>query len=487
MAVLPSLPSISVSVHNDKGQLPEYGDSQPDIVQDLESPSSVVVSNYIEAPPDGGPFWFKFRVEAPYIHGPHRIMFRYEIPGTNDDSGKSCGPSDLGNRGSWETAFKGYTGIDGRGPVFRDFWFGKLRILPGDEQRNGIFGTRKSKMESLGTLQIRVLLGKRLGNRTFDDFVVHKSMMTEATEQFAATKSLYTDKPLSAAAAAAWPSTFVDGWNHPIAVFQFKYRSRADLQKLQLIEKTPEPTQPPRENALPILPIIPVPLRARPLTPQPTEPARENTLPILPTTSVPSCPPSSTTQPAQPPRENTLPILPTTSVSSRAPSLTPALRLFEDLTFAEVRDLARKQHKGFDDLNGDEIENLARQKYSEEMEHADEGVGSSSSSSLPHGSRAFEELKFDEVWDLARSQHKDFRELNGHEIRKLAMQKHYGTRAASRGSLSETPDAGNGQGKRKAPIKPEDTDEDVIFVSGSKKRKQMATVPTDTKSQTEKS
>lgn len=138
MAVLPSLPGISVAVHNDQGQLPEYADAEPDIVQDLESPSSVVVSNYIEVPLDGGPFWFKFRVEAPYMHHPNRIMFRYEIPGTDDNSGKSCGTQDLGNSDSWETLMKRYTGTDERGLIFRNFWLAKLRILPGDGQRNGI-------------------------------------------------------------------------------------------------------------------------------------------------------------------------------------------------------------------------------------------------------------------------------------------------------------------------------------------------------------
>ncbi|KFY26742.1 hypothetical protein V491_01182 [Pseudogymnoascus sp. VKM F-3775] len=363
MAVLPPLPGISVAVHN----VPEYADAEPDIVQDLESPSSVVVSNYIEVPLDGGPF--------------------------------------------------------------RNFWLAKLRILPGDGQRNGITEMEKSKMENL---------------------VPCKPTVAAATKQFAADKSLslgvsYTDKPVSFAAAAAWTSTFISGWNHPIVIFQFKYRSRADLQNLKLIE------MPPRSAGFP----------------------RENISPALSTILVPPCEPSLTLEPEQLPKENILPILPTIPVPSYAPSLTPTSRAFEDLTFSEVRDLARKQHKDFDDLKGDDIEKLARQKYSEEMAHADNGVGSSSSSPLPNGSRAFEDLKFDEVLDLARNQHKDFHDLNGREIRKLAMEKHYGTapRAGHRTSVSEALDATNGQGKRKAQIKPEDTDEDVIFVSAAKKRK----------------
>lgn len=121
MAVLSSLPGIFVAVHNDQGQLPEYADADPDIVKDLESPPSVVVSNYVEAPLGGGPFWFKFRVEEPYTHQPHRVMFRYEIQGSDDNSGKSCGPQDVEDTGFWETTFKGYTGTDERGTVFRKF------------------------------------------------------------------------------------------------------------------------------------------------------------------------------------------------------------------------------------------------------------------------------------------------------------------------------------------------------------------------------
>ncbi|OBT67069.1 hypothetical protein VE03_04448 [Pseudogymnoascus sp. 23342-1-I1] len=397
MAVLSSLSGISVAVHNDQGQLPEYADAEPDIVKDLELPGSVVVSNYIEAPPGGGPFWFKFRVESPHTHGPHRIMFRYEIQGTDDNSGKSCGPLDLENREFWETSFTGYTRTDERGPVFRNLWFAKLRIIPGDGQSNGITETEKSKMETIG-----------------------KQTRTVATEQVAAKKGLslgisYMDKPLSPAAAVAWPSTFINGWNNPIAVFQFKYRSRADLQRLQLIEKTPEPEPLPVDFALPILT--------------------------------------------------------TTSAPLHVPSLTPTPRAFGDLTFTEVRDLARKQYKGFGELNGNEIEKLAREKYSEETVHEDGGVGLPSSSSFPHASKAFEDLKFDEVLDLVRNQHKDFKDLNGNEIRSLAMQKHCGTMPSSQAAMSETPDARNAPGKRKAQIQSENADEDVIFVSATATKK----------------
>jgi hypothetical protein len=128
-------------------------------------------------------------------------------------------------------------------------------------------------------------------------------------------------------------------------------------------------------------------------------------------------------EPEQLPRDNILPSLPNSSAPSRAPSLTPTLKEFRDLTFDEVWDLARKQHKDFNELNGHEIQKLARKKYDEDTVHA-ESEDFPSQSSLPHASRAFKDLTFDEVWDLARKQHKDFNQLNGHEIRELARQKH---------------------------------------------------------------
>lgn len=160
MAILSSLPGISVTVHNAQGQLPEYADAEPDVVKKLESPTSVVVSNYIEAPPDGGPFWLKFRVEAPYMHNPNSIMFRYDIPGTNIIVGRNCWPLDLENKESWESVFKGYAATHEGGEIFRSFQFTKLKILPGDDQSLRISEMEESKMDSIGVFEIRVLLGE---------------------------------------------------------------------------------------------------------------------------------------------------------------------------------------------------------------------------------------------------------------------------------------------------------------------------------------
>jgi hypothetical protein len=161
MAILPSLPGISVTVHNAKGQLPEYADAEPDVVKNLRSPSSVVVSNYIEAPPDGGPFWPKFRVDAPYTHGPHRIYFMVNIPGVDIRRGMSCGPSDVKEERSWENVLEGYDDIDERGPVYRNFQFTKLKILSDDGQSDGLSEKQNSQVAGIGTLQVRVLLGER--------------------------------------------------------------------------------------------------------------------------------------------------------------------------------------------------------------------------------------------------------------------------------------------------------------------------------------
>ncbi|ELR08498.1 hypothetical protein VC83_01211 [Pseudogymnoascus destructans] len=168
-----------------------------------------------------------------------------------------------------------------------------------------------------------------------------------------------------------------------------------------------------------------------------------------------------------------LQVTPNSAKSPSSSHLTSTSRAFEKLKFAEVRDLARKKYKRFDDLNGDEIEKLARQKHGEEMPNAHSGP-------LSHASRAFEDLTFEEVWGLAKKQYKDFNELNGHEIQDLARQKYDETMT----SVSETPapienqnrtitepatsqlvankealDANNEKGKRTAPIELGDSDE----------------------------
>lgn len=158
MAILPSLPGISVTVHNGQGELPEYPDAEPDVVEDLESPSSVVVSNYIEAPPDGGPFWLKLSVEAPFKHGPNRIIFEFEGPnGLNLVT--SCGLQNMKKGKTWEDTFQGYG--DERRPIYRSFQFMKLKILPGDGQSDDISEAERTNMEAIGMLQVRVLLVKR--------------------------------------------------------------------------------------------------------------------------------------------------------------------------------------------------------------------------------------------------------------------------------------------------------------------------------------
>lgn len=129
-----------------------------------------------------------------------------------------------------------------------------------------------------------------------------------------------------------------------------------------------------------------------------------------------------TPEPEQRPREDPLPAPPTPPVPSSSPSLTPTPKAFEELTFAEVRNLARKYHKRFDELSGDVLENLARQKHSEEMVHQARKGTSSSSSPGSHASRAFEKLTFAEVRSLAKKQYRDFDELNGDDIEGLARQ-----------------------------------------------------------------
>jgi hypothetical protein len=167
MAILSSLPGISVTVHNAQGQFPEYADAEPDVVKDLESPSSIVVSNYIEIPPDGGPFWLKFRVEAAYKYdGPYDTFFLFEVPGTTRRQGSGYHPS---KEKPWETTYEGYEATNEQGLVLRAIQFAKLKVLPSVDKSDGLSAKEKSKMESIGTLHIRVLLAERRGTIKADE------------------------------------------------------------------------------------------------------------------------------------------------------------------------------------------------------------------------------------------------------------------------------------------------------------------------------
>ncbi|OBU01348.1 hypothetical protein VE01_00136 [Pseudogymnoascus verrucosus] len=417
MAILSILPKISVTVHNAQGQLPEYADDEPDAVKKQNSPFSVVVSNYVEVPSDGGPFWLKFRVEAPYTHRPNRIIFAFEDPAGYLVQ-MSCGPHDLVNAEPWERLMDGYYDYADEEALFRSFQFTKLNILPGDGESDDISEMDRKRMAKLGMLEVRVLLGtwqhsegSEMGTADISESIDHAAFTANiATEKVSERKSLslgmtYNNEVVDANEIPE-PADFIylNGWWDPVAIFRFKYRSRADLQKLLLVEKSPELEELPREKLLP----------------------------TLPTTPLPSC----------------------------APSLTPASKAFEDLTFSEVRDLARKQYMGFDKVGGDEMETLAKQKHAEQMEYANDEVTR----------LFFDELTFAQVRNLAKKQHKSFEELNTDEIEKLARQKHSESIVSPQALISGAADERNGQGKRKAPIKAEDADGAAISVLAKKRK-----------------
>ncbi|ELR04764.1 hypothetical protein GMDG_06992 [Pseudogymnoascus destructans 20631-21] len=275
MAILPSFPGISVTVHNAQGQLPEYADVEPNIVEGLQSPLSVVTSNYIEVPPDGGPFWLNFYVRSDYMHAPHGVMFGFEDPGADIRNWMSY-TSNWSNDNKWlRGASEGYAGGNERNPLVRTFKFDKLKILSGDGESDGLSLTERKKMESMGMFQIRIIPGKpdearasqwtqglKQANRPvkFSDSITDTAhAMATITEKVAARKSLslgigYTDKILNPPAipvAHTSYHTYNNIWNHPIAIFQFRYRSRADLQRLLLIKAAPQSEQIPRGGSRP--------------------------------------------------------------------------------------------------------------------------------------------------------------------------------------------------------------------------------------------
>ncbi|OBT79996.1 hypothetical protein VF21_01059 [Pseudogymnoascus sp. 05NY08] len=503
MAILPGFPGIGVAVYNAQGKLPEYADTEPNIVEGLQSPPSVVASNYIEVPPDGGPFWLKFYVGSAYMQAPHGAMFGFEDPAADVQNWMSYTSKWSDDSKLLLGVSKGYVGSDGRNPVVRSFQFDKLKILSGNGERDGLSPTERRKMESMGIFRIRILPGKpdkagaSQGAQGAKQASPISQAITAVTEKVAAKKSLslgvaYTDRILDPPAipvAQTSQHTYNDVVNHPIAIFQFKYRSRAELQRLLVIKAAPEPEQIPRGGLfLPLPATLVTTLRKGPQAGQ----QMQELQPFQPAQPASANPPSITapTQPNEQMRPQIehvdmhLRATPNSAKLSNSSHLASTPTAFEKLKFAEVRDLARKKYKLFDDLNGDEIEKLARQKHGEEMADARDG-------SLSRASRAFGDLTFEEVWDLAKKQYKDFKELNGREIQDLARQKYNETMTLA----SDTPapienqnkaitepatsqpvankkalDANNEKGKRSAPIDLEDEDEEVIARSRTMRR-----------------
>jgi hypothetical protein len=60
----------------------------------------------------------------------------------------------------WEDRLNGYYDTYDSAPLYRSFQFTKLNILPGNGESDGISETERNRMEKLGMLQVRVLLGK---------------------------------------------------------------------------------------------------------------------------------------------------------------------------------------------------------------------------------------------------------------------------------------------------------------------------------------
>lgn len=191
MAILPSLPNIYVAVHNDQGELTEYPDTEPDAVENLKSPSSIVVSNYIEAPSDDGPFWLNFIVEPPYQHNPHSILFVFEPLDADFTITRACDPGDLMDDDDWwDRDLKGYAETDRQVPVMRCFQFSTLKILPGDGENDNLLETERKNMESIGKLQIRVLLGKAIPRKKAKMSNAIAPTTNIATEKLVARKGL---------------------------------------------------------------------------------------------------------------------------------------------------------------------------------------------------------------------------------------------------------------------------------------------------------
>jgi hypothetical protein len=129
MAILRSLPGISVTMHTGKGQLTEYPDDEPEHVEGLQVSQDRVVSNYVEGE-SGELFWFQLRVDKPYdSHSSHPLSFRFELNGERLTSGEGYCPKKNRNQ-AWVKERKGIQLNTDAGPMLKRFKFVTLESVP---------------------------------------------------------------------------------------------------------------------------------------------------------------------------------------------------------------------------------------------------------------------------------------------------------------------------------------------------------------------
>ncbi|PMD38441.1 hypothetical protein L207DRAFT_599223 [Hyaloscypha variabilis F] len=254
MAVLKGLEGIEVTVRVDNSALHEYNDDEVsnELVPIGEYQASKTVSKYIEAF-TGKEFTIVMTVRALYQMDCPTLSFRVMVDGNHASNPLLRKSNYRGN--NWE---KKVAGIRHQleGPSKRcsikKFLFAEIQTTEDQAKLCSIKDDAK-RIGEVGEISVRVfrksesITSQKIFNCSLNSSpggAVHEKALKGQSKSHGT--SLGAAQP--AKAGIFYHSEYLDGFDKPIGVFRFKYRSREALKNLLIIERTPEPEAAGEEN-----------------------------------------------------------------------------------------------------------------------------------------------------------------------------------------------------------------------------------------------
>jgi hypothetical protein len=122
MAILDSLPGVSVAIWSNGSKLTEYDDLDDEVKPSWRHKTT---SKYVESESDAE-FFFNLQVGYPYEHDCDDLGFFIYIDGCEESDGHLCGRNELDEDGEWETDVRGIEIWDAEGPKVKKFRFSNL-------------------------------------------------------------------------------------------------------------------------------------------------------------------------------------------------------------------------------------------------------------------------------------------------------------------------------------------------------------------------
>ncbi|KAK8908478.1 hypothetical protein QC760_002854 [Botrytis cinerea] len=250
MAVLENVRGVKVTVCTDDQVLQEYDDDEPEDVPAVEvggyDRASKTVSKYIEAT-TGKAFYIKLEITKAYKLDSPIVSFHVFVDGIKVVS-KHGGKKDI----PLTMEVKGVKNeLDNRQAFMMPFKFGEI-ITSTDDSKLASSKEDATRLSAVGEIMVKVYRKSQerpsaSRNRLRMNLAVDKSMLVheKALKGRAMSHGTVLGAPQPIIASRHFRTSFLDGKDYPIAIFQFKYRSKESLKSLLILERTPEPSPSP--------------------------------------------------------------------------------------------------------------------------------------------------------------------------------------------------------------------------------------------------